>query len=393
MANRLYYGDNLDVLRHSIASESVDLVYLDPPFNSQANYNVLFKAHSGQKSEAQIEAFEDTWHWNDSAERAFDEVMQSGNTDVAELLRALRGFLKESDMMAYLTMMAIRLLELHRVLKSTGTLYLHCDPTASHYLKILLDGIFGAEQFLSEIVWKRYGAHSNSKIYGAVHDTILFYSKTKEIKFNRQFQPYDQAYIDERFRFTDPDGRRWAEQNLANPDVRPNLMYDFKAHNGITYSHPPNGWKYEPTRMQELDDAGRLHYPAKKDGRLRLKNYMDEMPGIPIQDVWTDLSHIGGTSPERLGYPTQKPLSLLERIIEASSNEGDTVLDPFCGCGTTIHAAQKLKRQWIGIDVTMPRLEQEECVDVCALVRFSRCDDHCMKGLPLRLFAKFVCFV
>ena len=350
--NTLYYGDNLQILREHIEDESVDLIYLDPPFNSNANYNVLFRSPAGKKSHAQIEAFEDTWHWTGEAEQAFDQVMQSGNTDAAELLRAMRSFLKENDMMAYLTMMAIRLLQLHRVLKDTGSLYLHCDPTASHYLRLLLDGIFGPDRFLSEIIWKRYGAHSNSKIYGAVHDTILFYSKTNELQFNRQFQPYAPEYIVERFRFTDPDGRRWSEQNLANPDVRPNLTYPFIARNGITYLPPPNGWKYEKKRMQELDDARRLHYPAKADGRLRLKNYFDEMPGVAIQDVWTDLSLIGGTSPERLGYPTQKPLGLMERIINSSSNEGQVVLDPFCGCGTTVHAAQKLKREWIGIDVT-----------------------------------------
>jgi site-specific DNA-methyltransferase (adenine-specific) len=351
--NALYYGDNLAVLRNEIPDESVDLIYLDPPFNSQANYNVLFKSPSGEKSHAQIEAFEDTWHWEGGeAELAFDEVMHSGNSDAAEMLRSIRAFLKENDMMAYLCMMAIRLLELHRVLKSTGTLYLHCDPTASHYLKLLLDAIFGPERFLSEIIWKRYGAHSNSKIYGAVHDTILFYSKTTDFRFNRQFQPYDEAYIAERFRFSDPDGRRWAEQNLANPDVRPNLTYEFTARNGIAYPPPPNGWKYERERMQVLDDDGRLHYPAKRNGRLRLKNYLDEMLGVPVQDVWTDLTLIGGTSPERLGYPTQKPLSLMERIIKSSSDEGDRVLDAFCGCGTTIHAAQKLKREWIGIDIT-----------------------------------------
>ena len=172
--NTLYYGDNLQVLRSSVASESVDLVYLDPPFNSQANYNVLFKAMTGQKSEAQIEAFEDTWHWNDYAERAFDEVMQSGNGDVAELLRALRSFLKENDMMAYLTMMAIRLLELHRLLKPTGSLYLHCDPTASHHLKVLMDGIFGADNFRNEIIWKRTTTQSDSKTWSRVSDTIFF---------------------------------------------------------------------------------------------------------------------------------------------------------------------------------------------------------------------------
>ena len=350
--NQLYYGDNLHVLRQEIKDESVDLVYLDPPFNSQATYNVLFRSPAGTHSQAQIEAFEDTWHWNEQAERAFDQVMVSGNSYVAEMLRALRSFLKENDMMAYLTMMAIRLIELHRVLKSTGSLYLHCDPTASHYLKLLLDAIFGPDRFLAELVWKRYGSHNDSKTYGAVHDIILFYSKSKAFIFNKQYEPYDSQYIEERFRFSDKDGRRWAEQNLSSPNPRPNLTYPFTASNGITYQPPPNGWKFEASRMQKLDDANRLHYPAKIGGRLRLKNYFDEMPGAPVQDVWTDLNSIGGSSPERLGYPTQKPLSLMERILLSSSSEGQTVLDPFCGCGTSIHAAQKLNRHWIGIDVT-----------------------------------------
>ncbi len=348
----LYYGDNLEILRNEIASDSVDLIYLDPPFNSNANYNVLFKAPDGHESHAQMEAFEDTWHWNDNAEQAFDEVIQSGNSDAAEMLRAMRSFLGTNDMMAYLTMMAVRLLELRRVLKPTGSLYLHCDPTASHYLKILLDAIFGPDRFINEIIWKRYGAHNDSKTYGRVHDVLLFYSRSSNFTFNKQFEPYSEEYIAERFRFLDPDGRRWAEQNLSSPNPRPNLTYSFTAKNGITYEPPANGWKYTFDRMEELDALGKLHYPARAGGRLRLKNYLDEMLGVPVQDVWADLTSIGGTSPERLGYPTQKPVSLLERILNASSNEGDVVLDPFCGCGTTIHAAQKLNREWIGIDIT-----------------------------------------
>ena len=178
MPNHLYYGDNLDILRAEIKEESVDLIYLDPPFNSQATYNVLFRAPTGERSQAQIEAFEDTWHWNESAERAFDEVVHSGNTYAAEMLRAMRSFLNENDVMAYLTMMAIRLLELHRVLKSTGSLYLHCDPTTSHYLKILLDAVFSPSNFRNEITWKRTSAHSSAKRYGPNADTIFFYSKT-----------------------------------------------------------------------------------------------------------------------------------------------------------------------------------------------------------------------
>ena len=350
MANQLFYGDNLDVLRHSIASESVDLVYLDPPFNSQANYNVLFKAHSGQESEAQIEAFEDTWHWNDSAEQAFDDVMKSGNSDVAELLRALRAFLKETDMMAYLTMMAVRLLELHRVLKSTGSLYLHCDPTASHYLKILLDGVFGPEFFVTEIVWKRSSAHSDGKQgrrqHGRIHDTILFYSKSAEWKWNPIYTPYDDQYVEQFYKYIEEGtGRRYRLGDLTGPGgaAKGNPSYEVM---GVT-----RFWRYSQEKMHQLIHEGRI-IQTKPGAVPAYKRYLDEMEGVPLQDMWTDIGPIGAQAQERLGYPTQKPLALLERIVLASSNEGDTVLDPFCGCGTTIHAAQKLNRQWVGIDVT-----------------------------------------
>lgn len=349
--NRLYYGDNLDVLRRHVEDSSVDLVYLDPPFNSNASYNVLFAERDGTQAASQIKAFEDTWKWDEEAARAFEEVVESGGK-VSQAMQAFRAFLGESDMMAYLAMMAPRLVELRRVLKSTGSIYLHCDPTASHYLKMLMDAIFGPDRFGAELVWRRYGAHNDSKGYGRVHDVILYYERSKETIFNKQHQPYEADYVAERFRFSDPDGRRWSEQNLASPNPRPNLTYPFAAKNGVTYEPPPNGWKYTKDRLKALDDAGRLHYPAKFSGRLRLKNYLDELPGVPVQDVWNDLLSIGGSSPERLGYPTQKPEALLERIIQTSTNEGDTVLDPFCGCGTTIAAAQKLKRKWIGIDIT-----------------------------------------
>ena len=374
VSNQLFFGDNLHVLRDSIADACVDLIYLDPPFNSKRDYNLLFKTPKAPKAgktakkssavtteepeaeygfgEAQITAFEDTWHWGTQAADEFREILQHANTDVAELMRALRSFLKENDMLAYLTAMCLRLLELHRVLKPTGSLYLHCDPTASHYLKIVLDAVFRPERFDSEIIWRRYGSHNDSKTFGAVHDTILFYTKSSEFKFNKQHTPHEVAYVEERFRFADADGRRWAEQNLSSPNPRPNLTYSFAAKNGIVYAPPPNGWKNTPERMAHLDAEDRLHYPAKEGGRLRLKSYLDELPGAPVQDMWSDLVAIGGSSPERLGYPTQKPLALLERIIQASSNEGDIVLDPFCGCGTAVHAAQKLNRRWIGIDIT-----------------------------------------
>ena len=338
----------------------MDLIYLDPPFNSKRDYNLLFKSPKlgtataeGGYSAAQIEAFLDTWHWTvNVTEREYDEVLRGGNSNVSEMMKALVAFLGRNDMTAYLVMMANRLLELHCVLKPTGSLYLHCDPTASHYLKMVLDAVFGKERFESEIIWRRYGSHNDAKTYGAVHDTILFYTKTKVFTFNKQHAEHTEDYISERFRFNDSDGRRWAEQNLSSPNPRPNLTYPFTAKNGIKYLPPKNGWKYTATRMAQLDAENRLHYPAKIDGRLRLKSYLDELPGAPVQDTWTDLLSIGGSSPERLGYPTQKPLALLERIISASSNPGDVVLDPFCGCGTAVHAAQKLGRQWIGIDIT-----------------------------------------
>jgi site-specific DNA-methyltransferase (adenine-specific) len=353
MTNQLYYGDNLQVLRDSVADESVDLVYLDPPFNSQANYNVLFKAPTGQKSEAQIEAFEDTWHWNDHAEAAFDDVMKSGNGDVAELLRALRLFLKENDMMAYLTMMAVRLLELHRVLKPTGSLYLHCDPTASHYLKVLMDGIFGGEFFRNEIEWQRTNVHNDSKTWSRVSDTILFYTKGTTFTWNKPLAPHSEEHIASKYSNVDDKGRRFTQSDMASPAPRPNMMYEWKG-----FQHPPNGWRYSKETMQRLEEEGRIWYPRTKAGildtskRPRLIRYLDEMPGTILGNIWTDISPINSQAQERLGYPTQKPLALLERIISASSNEGDTVLDPFCGCGTAVHAAQKLGRKWIGIDIT-----------------------------------------
>ena len=207
--NRLFYGDNLAVLRESIADESVDLIFLDPPFNSNASYNVLFKAPSGEGSQAQIEAFEDTWHWNESAERAFDDVVTGPHSDASIMLRAMRSALGENDMMAYLAMMAVRLIELHRVLKPTGSMYLHCDPTASHYLKVLLDAVFNPEDFKTEIVWKRSTSHGNvSRGFDDLTDSILYYSKGPKFTWNQQCTSFTPEYIAEKFRGIDPDGRR-----------------------------------------------------------------------------------------------------------------------------------------------------------------------------------------
>jgi len=344
----LYYGDNLGVMREHLKDESVDLIYLDPPFNSKRDYNVLFKSPKGEAADASITAFEDSWSWGPQAEREFKELLHQRNTDVAALMQALRSFLGDNDMMAYLTMMANRLLEMHRVLKPTGSLYLHCDPTASHYLKIVLDGVFGKEHYRNEITWKRTSGHNDARNqFGEVADTIFFYTKTDTYSFNVQYIPYTEEYLETFYVHTDPDGRRWRRSDLRSPSPRPNLTYDYKGN-----KPHPNGWAVSKERMEQLDKEGRLHYPKKEGGRIQLKRYLDEQPGQPCTCIWDDISPIHALTAERLGYPTQKPLALLERIIAASSNEGDVVLDPFCGCGTAVHAAQKLKRDWVGIDIT-----------------------------------------
>ncbi len=281
MTNALYFGDNLHVLhvlREHIATDSVDLVYLDPPFNSNANYNILFKSPDGGSSESQIEAFEDTWHWNDSAESAFDEVMRSGNTDAFTLLRAMRDFLGDNDMMAYLAMMAVRLIELHRVLKPTGSLYLHCDPTASHYLKLLLDGVFGATNYRNEIVWKRKagrGETNNAAVrFGVSHDILLFYAKSPATSFVRQYRPNSADYISSKFTHVDETGRRYRLDNLTSPSHRPNLIYEYKG-----YLPPEKGWAVSLVRMKEMEAEGRVHFPNSKDKRLQRKRFLDELEG------------------------------------------------------------------------------------------------------------------
>jgi site-specific DNA-methyltransferase (adenine-specific) len=349
VTGKLFYGDNLDVLRESIASESVDLIYLDPPFNSQASYNVLFRAPAGGGSQAQIEAFKDTWHWGEEAEGAFDEVMRSGNTDAAELLRAMRIFLGENDMMAYLAMMAVRLLELRRVLKATGSLYLHCDPTASHYLKLLLDAVFGPGNFRNEIIWKRTTAHSSAKRYAPVHDTILYYKKAERFLWNEVRAAYDPAYLDKYYRFDDGDGRLYWRADITGAGVRHGETG--QPWRGFDVTAKGRHWSQPPSVLEEWDAAGRIYWPPK-GGMPQHKRYRDELKGVAVADIWDDINRINPVGGERLHYPTQKPVALLERILSASSNPGDVVLDPFCGCGTTVHAAQKLGRQWIGIDIT-----------------------------------------
>lgn len=340
--NRLYFGDNLHVLREHIADETVDLIYLDPPFNSKRDYNLLFKTPKGHESDAQITAFEDSWHWGEQAEREFNEILRQSNTDMAELMPALRSFLGENDMMAYLVMMANRLLELHRVLKPTGSLYLHCDPTASHYLKIVLDGVFGVENYRNEIIWRRSNPKSHiTHNFPSCTDTILRYSKSSSCTYHQSYEQHDPGYVEKAYRYSDSGGR-YRLLPLLNPnDNRPNLTYEFL---GVT-----RVWRWTKQRMQESYDRGLV--VQLKDGAVpQYKKYLEDSKGRTVTNLWTDIEQAAVS--ENLGYPTQKPLALLERIINASSNPGDIVLDPFCGCGTAVDAAQKLGRRWIGIDIT-----------------------------------------
>ena len=369
MANTLYYGDNLKVLREYVADESVDLIYLDPPFNSNASYNVLFREKSGEDSPAQIKAFTDTWEWTLEAERTYDEEIirnPIASPTVKDMITAFRGYIGDNAMMAYLVMMTPRLVELRRVLKSTGSIYLHCDPTASHYLKILMDTIFGAANFRNEITWKRTGSHGGSKRWGPIHDIILFYSFADEYLWNRIFQKYDDTYVKRYYRFEDDQGPyqlvsltgtgiRSGDSGRPWRGINPtDVNRHWAVPSGALRRAFPNLDSKELStqdKLDLLDKAGLISWPEK--GTVpRQKRYLAESPGVPIQDIISDIRPIGAKAKERLGYPTQKPQALLERIIQASSNEGDVVLDPFCGCGTAIAAAENLNRRWLGIDVT-----------------------------------------
>ena len=348
-SNSLYYGDNLDILRRYAQDESADLIYLDPPFNSNQTYNILFQEKDGTQSASQIKAFGDTWHWDETAARSYEETVEAGD-QVAEAMQAFRKLLGTNDMLAYMSMMAPRLVKLRRVLKPTGSLYLHCDPTASHYLKLLMDAVFGTANFRTEIIWKRTSAHSDTKQgrqqHGRIHDVLLFYTKTDDWNWNPVYTKYDREYVENFYRFIEPGtGRKYRKGDLTGPGgaAKGNPQYEVM---GVT-----RYWRYSKERMQELIRQGRI-IQTKPGSVPAYKRYLDEMPGVPLQDLWGDIRPIGSQAAERLGYPTQKPVALLERIIQASSNEGDVVLDPFCGCGTTIAAAQKLDRRWIGIDIT-----------------------------------------
>ena len=342
--NILYYGDNLDVLRRHVSDESIDLVYLDPPFNSNATYNVLFAEQNGSRAAAQIKAFEDTWQWDQTAAQAFREVVEAGGP-VSQVMQAFRTFLGDSNLLAYLAMMAPRLVELRRALNPTGSIYLHCDPTASHYLKMLMDAVFGTSNFRAEIIWKRTYGHGGATNYHHVHDTLLYYRHTDNVIWNEVRLAHEDSYIESHYRQTDKDGRRYQLITAHAPGPGPARQF------GDRLIEPPPGrhWMDQETVDRDMAE-GRIVFT--KTGRPRKKRYLDETPGRPVRDVFDNIFPINSQAQERLGYPTQKPEALLERIIQASSNEGDVVLDPFCGCGTAVAVAQKLNRRWIGIDIT-----------------------------------------
>ncbi|MBE9164665.1 site-specific DNA-methyltransferase [Tychonema sp. LEGE 06208] len=354
MVNQLFYGDNLDVLRRHIKDESVDLCYIDPPFNSKRNYNQIYN-NIGKEDQAQAQAFIDTWTWDDYANQGLAEILENYQgkftSQSIDLIAGLTKVLSKGSLFAYLVHMTLRVAEIHRVLKPTGSFYLHCDSTVSHYLKLVLDAIFCPQggDFINEIVWKRTNAHSDTKqgrkAYGNITDVILYYSKSKDYKFNTQFLAYTQDYVTSFYKHTDADGRRYQLDNLTGPggEAKGNPYYEVM---GVK-----RYWRYSQEKMNQLIAEGRV-IQTKPGTVPRYKRYLDEMSGTPLQNIWDDIKPIQSQSAERLGYPTQKPLAILERIIQVSSDEGDVVLDAYCGCGTTVCASQRLNRQWIGIDIT-----------------------------------------
>jgi DNA modification methylase len=352
--NKLWYGDNLELLEKLLPDESVDLVYLDPPFNSNRNYNVIFgsKPGDGNGAAAQIQAFDDTWHWTPVTEQQYDEYTGGRlPNQIEDALMAFRQLLGENDAMAYLVNMAPRLVELRRVLKRTGSLYLHCDPTMSHYLKVLLDAVFGAEYFRNEVIWKRHNARSvKQAIWPRLHDVLLYYGRTSGVVFIETKMP-SGAMADPHDIVTWADGKRYRTKDLTAPETRQGETG--QPWHGVNPTAAGRHWRVGHATLNELDAAGLLYWQKNGMPRERAKEpYIPAERMAVVGDVWSDIDSINAGATERLGYPTQKPLALLERIITASSNEGDVVLDPFCGCGTTIDAAQRLGRRWIGIDVT-----------------------------------------
>ena len=381
--NKLYYGDCLTIIRDKMRLASVDLIYLDPPFNSKRNYNAIYKDETGRPLPVQVEAFCDMWELDEQRERAIRSMpvlMREAGIDdsVAEFWRIWLNALRNTQprLLAYLSYMVERVIWMKGILKPTGSIYLHCDPTASHYLKVMLDGVFGHDNFRNEIIWKRTSAHSDAKAMGAVHDCILHYTATDKFTFNAQHVAYDKEYVKIRYKHQDEDGRKWMDDNITAKGLSGGgYEYEYKGKLSI--------WRVPLERMKELDEQNRLYFT--RNGGIRIKRYLDQMKGLPLSDLWMDINPINSQSKERLGYATQKPVALLERILCASTNKGDVVLDPFCGCATTLEAAHKLGRRWIGIDIAFHAIRR-----VTQVRLRERCDlldgrDFEIEGVPLTL--------
>lgn len=399
--NTLYYGDNLQIMETEMKKYSVDLIYLDPPFKSDQNYNLLYRTLTGKPVPEQAEAFCDTWEMDAQKEnlaRAMPALMRDQGVEdyYVEFWRLWMKALRHTQphLLAYLIYMVIRLLRMKSVLKPTGSIYLHCDPTASHYIKVMMDGIFGHQNFQNEIIWKRTSAHSSAKKWGPVHDTILYYTASDKFVWNYPKLPHDPAYIEKFFKQTEEGGRRFHANVLTGPGTREGESGEpWKGYNptdaGRHWAIP--GKMIEELdlsddlsvseKLDALDDAGRVYWPKKEGGQPRIKYYADELDGMAAADVWTDVNPISGHSKERLGFPTQKPMELLDRIIRASSNEGDVVFDPFCGCGTTIYAAHEAGRQWVGCDVAILAvgLVEHELKERYGLIKGEHYEEH---GIP-----------
>lgn len=388
--NQLWYGDNLTIMQQ-MPKDCVDLIYLDPPFNSKQNYNLMYKTMTGKPVPEQVEAFCDTWEMDAHKEaiaRSMPALMREHGVDSYYVafwdlwMQALRN--TQPHLLAYLIYMVQRLIHMKSILRPTGSIYLHCDPTASHYIKVMMDGIFGHRNFRNEIIWKRTGSHGGSKRWGPVHDTILFYSKSDHYTWNRTFQDYDPKYLEDFYRFEDERGR-YRLVTLTGAGVR--AGDSGKPWRGVDPTDSGRHWAVPKAAMEAaypdrdltvlstqekldlLDETGLIYWPTR--GTVpQQKRYSNEAPGVGVQDIITDIGPISSQSKDRLGYPTQKPVALLDRIVRASSNPGDVVFDPFCGCGTTIYAAQRAERRWVGCDIAIlaVRLIRERLVEDYRLV-------------------------
>jgi DNA modification methylase len=358
--NELLYGDNLTLMR-DMPSGSVDLIYLDPPFNSQRTYNLLYRQLTGAPVPEQEEAFCDAWEMDAEKEemlRRTPEFLASHDVspEIAAFWQVWMNALKGTQprLLAYLLYMSWRLVEMRRILKPTGSLYLHCDPTASHYIKIILDSIFGHKNFQNEIAWKRTFGHGDSRTWSRVTDCILFYTAGQHFTWNVPHEKHSEEYIKSHYNNIDINGRAYQLTSILSPSPRPNMMYEWKG-----FPSPPSGWRFSREKMADLDRVGLIWYPRHKDGSLdtskrpRFIRYLDEQKGPVITSIWADIPPLNARSKDRLGYPTQKPVPLLKRIIEASSNPGDIVFDPFAGCGTSMYAAHETGRRWVGCDIAI----------------------------------------